>query len=74
MYGLEKTPLRCILSQRDYFGVVGDLFRRNVGRGDVFQEHPDKHVIFEDGLQVAGMLTASLGGPLNSEHFPADET
>ena len=29
----RKTPLRCILSQRDYFWVVGDIFRRNAGRG-----------------------------------------
>ena len=29
----RKTPLRRILSQRDYFGVVGDIFRRNAGRG-----------------------------------------
>ena len=29
----RKTPLRCILSQRDYFGVVGGIFRRNAGRG-----------------------------------------
>ena len=29
----RQTPLRRILSQRDYFWVVVDIFRRNTGRG-----------------------------------------